>query len=107
MYDALEEIGSGKSYTKNTVSGYQAEPSSGDEWMESGKTLGKTEGGFSGGQTARNSWGGGGTIGRTIGRTIGKLKGNTEKKQKEVQEEPKTIGVKKAYQKQEKKAEEK
>lgn len=107
MYDALEEIGSGKSYTKNTVSGYQAEPSSGDEWMESGKTVGKTEGGFSGGQTARNSWGGGGTIGRTIGRTIGKLKGNTEKKQKEVQEEPKTIGVKKAYQKQEKKAEEK
>ena len=72
-----EEIGSGKSYTKNTVSGYQAEPSSGDEWMESGETVGKTLGGFSGGQTAGNSWGGGGTI----GRTIGKLKGNTEKKQ--------------------------
>ena len=105
MYDALEEIGSGKSYTKNTVSGYQAEPSSGDEWMESGETVGKTLGGFSGGQTAGNSWGGGGTIGRTIGRTIGKLKGNTEKKQKEVQEEPKTIGVKKAYQEQEKKLE--
>lgn len=106
MYDALEEIGSGKSYTKNTVSGYQAEPSSGDEWMENGETVGKTEGGFSGGQTAGNSWGGGGTIGRTIGRTIGKLKGNTEKKQKEVQEEPKTIGVKKAYQEQKKKVEE-
>ena len=106
MYDALEEIGSGKSYTKNTVSGYQAEPSSGDEWMESGETVGKTLGGFSGGQTAGNSWGGGGTIGRTIGRTIGKLKGNTEKKQKEVQEEPKTIGVKKAYQEQKKKVEE-
>ena len=102
MYDALEEIGSGKSYTKNTVSGYQAEPSSGDEWMESGETVGKTLGGFSGGQTAGNSWGGGGTI----GRTIGKLKGNTEKKQKEVQEEPKTIGVKKAYQEQKKKVEE-
>ena len=106
MYDALEEIRSGKSYTKNTVSGYQAEPSSGDEWMESGDTVGETEGGFSGGQTAGNSWGGGGTIGRTIGRTIGKLKGNTEKKQKEVQEEPKTIGVKKAYQEQKKKVEE-
>ena len=106
MYDALEEIGSGKSYTKNTVSGYQAEPSSGDEWMESGETVGKTLGGFSGGQTAGNSWGGGGTIGRTIGRTIGKLKENTEKKQKEVQEEPKTIGVKKAYQEQKKKVEE-
>ena len=92
MYDALEEIGSGKSYTKNTVSGYQAETSSGDEWMESGETAGETEGGFSGGQTEGNSWGGGGTI--------GKLKGNTEKKQKEVQEEPKTIGVKKAYQEQ-------
>ena len=105
MYDALEEIGSGKSYTKNTVSGYQAEPSSGDEWMESGETVGKTLGGFSGGQTAGNSWGGGGTIGRTIGRTIGKLKGNTEKRQKEVQEEPKTIGVKKAYQEQKKKLE--
>ena len=105
MYDALDEIGSGKSYTKNTVSGYQAEPSSGDEWMESGETVGETEGGFSGGQTAGNSWGGGGTIGRTIGRTIGKLKGNTEKKQKEVQEEPKTIGVKKAYQEQKKKLE--
>ena len=92
MYDALEEIGSGKSYTKNTVSGYQAETSSGDEWMESGETAGETEGGFSGRQTEGNSWGGGGTI--------GKLKGNTEKKQKEVQEEPKTIGVKKAYQEQ-------
>ena len=92
MYDALEEIGSGKSYTKNTVSGYQAETSSGDEWMESGETAGETEGGFSGGQTEGNSWGGGGTS--------GKLKGNTEKKQKEVQEEPKTIGVKKAYQEQ-------
>lgn len=105
MYDALEKLGSGKSYTKNTVSGYQAETSSGDEWMESDETAGETEGGFSGGQTAGNSWGGGGTI----GRTIGKLKGNTEKKQKEVQEEPKTetIGVKKAYQRQEKKAEEK
>lgn len=74
--------------------------------MESGDTVGETEGGFSGGQTAGNSWGGGGTIGRTIGRTIGKLKGNTEKKQKEVQEEPKTIGVKKAYQEQKKKVEE-
>ena len=103
MYDALEELGSGKSYTKNTVSGYQEEPSSEDDWMESGETVGETEGGFSGGQTAGNSWGGGGTIGRTIGRTIGKLKGNTEKKQKEVQEEPKTIGVKKAYQEQKKK----
>ena len=106
MYDALDEIGSGKTYTKNTVSGYQAEPSSGDDWMESGETVGETEGGFSGGQTAGNSWGGGGTIGRTIARTIGKLKGNTEKKQKEVQEEPKTIGVKKAYQEQKKKVEE-
>ena len=96
MYDALEKLGSGKSYTKNTVSGYQAETSSGDEWMESDETAGETEGGFSGGQTAGNSWGGGGTI----GRTIGKLKGNTKKKQKEVQEEPKTIGVKKAYQEQ-------
>ena len=103
MYDALEELGSGKSYTKNTVSGYQEEPSSEDDWMESGETVGETEGGFSGGQTVGNSWGGGGTIGRTIGRTIGKLKGNTEKKQKEVQEEPKTIGVKKAYQEQKKK----
>ena len=106
MYDALEEIGSGKSYTKNTVFGYQAEPSSGDEWMESGETVGKTMDDFSSRQTGGNSWGGGGTIGRTIGRTIGKLKGNTEKKQKEVQEEPKTIGVKKAYQEQEKKVEE-
>ena len=106
MYDALEEIGNGKSYTKNTVSGYQEEPSSEDDWMESGETVGETEGGFSGGQTAGNSWASGGTIGRTIGRTIGKLKGNTEKKQKEVQEEPKTIGVKKAYQEQEKKVEE-
>ena len=105
MYDALEEIGSGKSYTKNTVSGYQTGTSSGDDWMESGDTVGETEGGFSGGQTAGNSWGGGGTIGRTIGRTIGKLKGNTEKRQKEVQEEPKTIGVKKAYQEQKKKLE--
>ena len=96
MYDALEKLGSGKSYTKNTVFGYQAETSSGDEWMESDETAGETEGGFSGGQTAGNSWGGGGTI----GRTIGKLKGNTKKKQKEVQEEPKTIGVKKAYQEQ-------
>ena len=101
MYDALEEIGNGKSYTKNTVSGYQEEPSSEDDWMESGETVGETEGGFSGGQTAGNSWVSGGTIGRTIGRTIGKLKGNTE--QKEVQEEPKTIGVKKAYQEQKKK----
>ena len=106
VYDALEELGSGKSYTKNTVSGYQEEPSSEDDWMESGETVGETEGGFSGGQTAGNSWASGGTIGRTIGRTIGKLKGNTEKKQKEVQEEPKTIGVKKAYQEQEKKVEE-
>ena len=106
MYDALEEIGSGKSYTKNTVSGYQTGISSGDDWMESGDTVGETEGGFSGGQTAGNSWGGGGTIGRTIGRTIGKLKGNTEEKQKEVQEESKTIGVKKAYQEQKKKVEE-
>ena len=106
MYDALEEIGSGKSYTKNTVSGYQTGPSLEDDWMESGETVGKTLGGFSGGQTSGNSWGGGGTIGRTIGRTIGKLKGNTEKKQKEVQEEPKTIGVKKAYQEQKKKVEE-
>lgn len=105
MYDALEEIGSGKSYTKNTVFGYQAEPSSGDEWMESGETVGKTMDDFSSRQTGGNSWGGGGTIGRTIGRTIGKLKGNTEKKQKEVQEEPKTIGVKKAYQEQKKKVE--
>ena len=105
MYDALEEIGSGKSYTKNTVSGYQTGTSSGDDWMESGDTVGETEGGFSGGQTAGNSWGGGGTIGRTIGRTIGKLKGNTEEKQKEVQEESKTIGVKKAYQEQKKKVE--
>ena len=117
MHDALEEIGSGKPYTKNTVSGYQAEPSSypvdgllagsslEDDWMESSETVGKTLGGFSGGQTAGNSWGGGGTIGRTIARTIGKLKGNTEKKQKEVQEEPKTIGVKKAYQEQKKKLE--
>ena len=104
MYDALEELGSGKSYTKNTVSGYQEEPSSEDDWMESGETVGETEGGFSGGQTAGNSWASGGTIGRTIGRTIGKLKGNTE--QKEVQEEPKTIGVKKAYQEQKKKVEE-
>ena len=93
MYDALEELGSGKSYTKNTVSGYQEEPSSEDDWMESGETVGETEGGFSGGQTAGNSWASGGTI--------GKLKGNTE--QKEVQEEPKTIGVKKAYQEQKKK----
>ena len=97
MYDALEEIGNGKSYTKNTVSGYQEEPSSEDDWMESGETVGETEGGFSDGQTAGNSWASGGTI----GRTIGKLKGNTE--QKEVQEEPKTIGVKKAYQEQKKK----
>ena len=104
MYDALEELGSGKPYTKNTVSGYQEEPSSEDDWMESGETVGETEGGFSGGQTAGNSWASGGTIGRTIGRTIGKLKGNTE--QKEVQEEPKTIGVKKAYQEQKKKVEE-
>ena len=93
MYDALEEIGNGKSYTKNTVSGYQEELSSEDDWMESGETVGETEGGFSGGQTAGNSWASGGTI--------GKLKGNTE--QKEVQEEPKTIGVKKAYQEQKKK----
>ena len=106
MYDALEELGSGKSYTKNTVSGYQEEPSSEDDWMESGETVGETEGGFSGGQTAGNSWASGGTIGRTIGKTIGKLKGNTEKKQKEVQEEPKTIGVKEAYQEQKKKVEE-
>ena len=109
MYDALEEIGSGKSYTKNTVSGYQTGISSGDDWMESGDTVGETEGGFSDGQTAGNSWGGG-----TIGRTIGKLKENTKKKkkeekQKEVQEEPitETIGVKKAYQQQKKKVEEK
>ena len=106
MYDALDKIGIGKSYTKNTVSGYQEEPSPEDDWIESGETVGETEGGFSGGQTAGNSWASGGTIGRTIGRTIGKLKGNTEKKQKEVQEEPKTIGVKKAYQEQEKKVEE-
>ncbi len=110
LYDALYEIESGKSYTKNPVSGYQTEPSSEDDGMENGKTVGKTVGGFSSGQTAGNSWGGGGTI----GRTIGKLKGNTEKKkkeenQKEVQEEPitETIGVKKAYQQQEKKVEEK
>ena len=102
MYDALEELGSGKSYTKNTVSGYQEEPSSEDDWMESGETVGKTVDDLSGRQTEGNSWGGGGTI----GRTIGKLKGNTEKKQKEVQEEPKTIGVKKAYQEQKKKVEE-
>ena len=56
MYDALEEIGSGKSYTKNTVSGYQTGTSSGDDWMESGDTVGETEGGFSGGQTMGNSW---------------------------------------------------
>ena len=102
MYDALEELGSGKSYTKNTVSGYQEEPSSEDDWMESGETVGKTVDDLSGRQTEGNSWGGGGTI----GGTIGKLKGNTEKKQKEVQEEPKTIGVKKAYQEQKKKVEE-
>ena len=105
MYDALDKIGIGKSYTKNTVSGYQEEPSPEDDWMESGETVGETVDDLSGRQTEGNSWGGGGTI----GRTIGKLKGNTEKKQKEVQEEPKTetIGVKKAYQRQEKKVEEK
>ena len=106
LYDALNELGSGKTYTKNTVSGYQTEPSSEDGWMESGKTVGKIMDDFSSRQTGGNSWGGGGTI----GRTIGKLKENTEKKkkeekQKEVQEESKTIGVKKAYQEQKKKVE--
>ena len=85
MYDALEKLGSGKSYTKNTVSGYQAETSSGDEWMESDETAGETEGGFSGGQTAGNSWGGGETIGKP---------GEKKKKENVYEEiETETIGV--------------
>ena len=111
MYDALDKIGIGYPTvpSSNPVYGHPTVPSLEDDWMESGETVGKTVDDLSGRQTEGNSWGGGGTIGRTIGRTIGKLKENTEKKQKEVQEEPKTetIGVKKAYQRQEKKVEEK
>ena len=107
MYDALDKIGIGYSTisSSNPVYGPPSVSSFEDDWMESGETVGKTVDDLSGRQTEGNSWGGGGTI----GRTIGKLKGNTEKKQKEVQEEPKTetIGVKKAYQRQEKKVEEK
>ena len=107
MYDALDKIGIGYSTisSSNPVYGHPSVSSLEDDWMESGETVGKTVDDLSGRQTEGNSWGGGGTI----GRTIGKLKGNTEKKQKEVQEEPKTetIGVKKAYQRQEKKVEEK
>ena len=107
MYDALDKIGIGYSTisSSNPVYGHPSVSSFEDDWMESGETVGKTVDDLSGRQTEGNSWGGGGTI----GRTIGKLKGNTEKKQKEVQEEPKTetIGVKKAYQRQEKKVEEK
>ena len=106
MYDALDKIGIGYSTisSSNPVYGHPSVSSFEDDWMESGETVGKTVDDLSGRQTEGNSWGGGGTI----GRTIGKLKGNTEKKQKEVQEEPKTetIGVKKAYQRQEKKVEE-
>ena len=107
LYDALYEIGSGRrTYTKNTVSGYQTEPSYEDDWMESGDTVGKTVGGFNDVQTGGNSWGGGGTIGKLKRNTKKKKK---EEKQKEVQEEPvsETIGVKKAYQRQEKKKEKK
>lgn len=111
MYDALDKIGIGYSTisSSNPAYGHPSVSSLEDDWIESGETVGKTVDDLSGRQTEENSWGGGGTIGRTIGRTIGKLKGNTEKKQKEVQEEPKTetIGVKKAYQRQEKKVEEK
>ena len=107
MYDALDKIGIGYSTisSSNPVYGHPSVSSLEDDWIESGETAGKTVDDLSGRQTEGNSWGGGGTI----GRTIGKLKGNTEKKQKEVQEEPKTetIGVKKAYQRQEKKVEEK
>ena len=105
MYDALDKIGIGYSTisSSNPVYGHPTVSSLEDDWMESGETVEKTVDDLSGRQTEGNSWGGGGTIGRTIGRTIGKLKGNTEKKQKEVQEEPKTIGVKKAYQEQKKK----
>ena len=107
MYDALDKIGIGYSTisSSNPVYGHPSVSSLEDDWIESGETVGKTVDDLSGRQTEGNSWGGGGTI----GRTIGKLKGNTEKKQKEVQEEPKTetIGVKKAYQRQEKKVEEK
>ena len=104
MYDALDKIGIGYSTisSSNPVYGHPSVSSFEDDWMESGETIGKTVDDLSGRQTEGNSWGGGGTI----GRTIGKLKGNTEKKQKEVQEEPKTIGVKKAYQEQKKKVEE-
>ena len=76
------------------------------EETRGGETVGKTMSGFSSGQTMGNSWG-------ETGETIGKLKGNSKKekkeeKRKEVQEEPKTEtnGVKKAYQRQEKKVEE-
>ena len=107
MYDALDKIGIGYSTisSSNPVYGHPSVSPLEDDWIESGETVGKTVDDLSGRQTEGNSWGGGGTI----GRTIGKLKGNTEKKQKEVQEEPKTetIGVKKAYQRQEKKVEEK
>ena len=107
MYDALGKIAIGYSTisSSNPVYGHLTVSSLEDDWMESGETVGKTVDDLSGSQTEGNSWGGGGNI----GRTIGKLKGNTEKKQKEVQEEPKTetIGVKKAYQRQEKKVEEK
>ena len=105
MYDALDKIGIGYPTvpSSNPVYGHPTVPSLEDDWMGSGETVGKIVDDLSGRQTEGNSWGGGGTIGRTIGRTIGKLKENTEKKQKEVQEEPKTIGVKKAYQEQKKK----
>lgn len=102
MYDALEEIGSGKSYTKNTVSGYSTEPSLEDGWMESGETVGKTMGGFSGGQTAGNSWGKAvGTIGKP-----GEPSGQNNDKGHLEMTDPETAGVKDAYKKQQKKEEE-
>ena len=68
MYDALDEIGSGKTYTKNPVYGHPTEsfpnPVHGhpagsalkDDRLTSGKTGRKTGCGFSGRQTMGNSW---------------------------------------------------
>ena len=75
VYDALEELGSGKSYTKNTVQKKSRTKTEKKEvWSDDGRT-------------AVNSWSDGG---ETIG-TPGGLKGS-KKPSGGNQEEPKTIG---------------
>ena len=100
MYDALNSLENEKVSTQSTVHGNQARSFSDDGWMENGDTLGKTMGGFNGGQTAGNSW-------SSTSETIGAPKGKKKKDDFQEDTEAETIGIKKAYQEQEKKAEEK